>query len=176
MRRHSHLPILASPARSSARPLRKPPRARASRRPLARFSNACLDAASACTMLACCRAIACWSSAWRSRACYLSSAAPIRSASASTYPSTPWCSPRSPSSMATRCVVCAPASSTRLPVAPAARALIPRAWSLPRHRSTRSRMPSLWPRRATTPKSSVRLKRKRPPRALSPGTSRPLSA
>ena len=90
--------------------------------------SACSDAASACTMLACCRAIVCWSSAWHNRACCPSSAAPIRSASASTYPSTPWYSPRSPSSTATRCVVCAPASFIRLPVAPAARASIPRAW------------------------------------------------
>ncbi len=66
--------------------------------------------------------------AWRSRACCPSSAAPTRSASASTCPSTPWCSPRSPSSTATRCVVCAPASSIRSPVAPAARASIPRVW------------------------------------------------
>ena len=44
------------------------------------------------------------------------------------------------------------------------------------HRSTRSRTPGSWPRRATTPRSSARLKRRRPPRALSPGTSRPLSA
>ena len=53
------------------------------------------------------------SSAWRSRAYCPSSAAPTHSASASTCPSTPWCSPRSPSSMATRCVVCVPASSIR---------------------------------------------------------------
>ncbi len=48
--------------------------------------------ASACTTPGCCRSIACWSSNWRRRACSRSSAAPTRSAWASTCPSAPCCS------------------------------------------------------------------------------------
>ena len=49
--------------------------------------------ASACTTPGCCPSTACWSSNWRRRACSRSSAAPTRSASASTCPSAP-CSSR----------------------------------------------------------------------------------
>ena len=68
-----------------------------------------------------------------------SSVEPTRSAWASTCPSTPSCSPRSRSSTATRCAVCARASSTRSRGARGDRASTLKAWSSPRRPSTRSR-------------------------------------
>ena len=97
-------------------------------------------------------------------------------ASASTYPSTPWYSPRSPSSTATRCVVCAPASSIRLPVAPARSGFDTEGMVIaeaPEHEIENAK---LMAKAGDDPKKLRKIKKKKAPEALSPGTSRPLSA
>ena len=81
-----------------------------------------------------------------------SSAVPTPWAWASTFPSTPCCSPASPSSTATSSAACGRASSTRSPAARGAPASIPRAWSSPRRLSTRSRTTRPSSRPWATPK------------------------
>ena len=74
---------------------------RASTRPTARRCSASCATASACTTRGCCRSTGCSSRSWRSRGCSRSSAAPTRSASASTSRSAP-CSSRSSASSTAR--------------------------------------------------------------------------
>ena len=72
--------------------------------------------ASACTTPACCPSTAGWSSGWPRPGCSRSSAAPTRSASASTSRSARWCSPACPSTTASEIRRCSrPGSSTRSP-------------------------------------------------------------
>ncbi len=109
----------------------------------------------ACTTRACCRATGCWWSASPSRGSCRSSAAPTRSVSASTCPSTPWCSRSSPSSTAPRCAACVRASSTRSWAGRGGPGSTPRAWWWRSPPSTRSRTTRQCSRPATTRRSSA---------------------
>ncbi len=151
-------------------------KARASPRRSARRSSACSAAAWACTTPACFRATDCWSRSSPSRGSCRSSAAPTRSASASTCLSTPWCSRRSPSSTDGGCVACAPASSTRSSGGRGVRASTPRAWSSPRRPSTTSRTPAAREGRQRPEEAASKIKKKSRPRGSSAGTSRPSNA
>ena len=74
--------------------------------------------ASACTTPACCPSTAGWSRRWPRPACSRSSAAPTRSASASTCRSARCCSPDCPSTTVRGRGCCRRASSTRSPAGP----------------------------------------------------------
>ena len=89
-------------ARGEGRHRRRRSKASSSPAPTGRRSASGSSTASACTTPGCCRSTACWSSNWRRRACSRSSAAPTRSAWASTCPSAPCCSRGSASSTARR--------------------------------------------------------------------------
>ena len=123
--------------------------------PFGKILQRLLAAGVACTMRGCCRATGCWWSASPSRGFCRSSAAPIRWAWASTCPSTPWCSPNSPSSTGRRCAGCAAASSIRSWAARGAPDSTPRAWWWRWPPSTRSRTTRRCSRLATTRRSSA---------------------
>ena len=89
-------------------------------------------------------------------ACSRSSAAPTRSASASTCRSAPWCSPRWPSTTARRRGCSRRGSSTRSRAGPGGRASTPRAGSWCRRPSTSSRTSGPTPRSSPRPAATRR--------------------
>ena len=163
LRRHNRSPILASPARSSAKPSKTRQRDEL-------LDGLWQDSQTSARMRrrrAPCRHVAALSSAGRA----LGAAGPVarhlrhRHARRRHQRAHPHRGAHRAhqSSMATRCVVCAPASSIRLPVAPAVRASTPRGMVIaeaPEHEIENAK---LMAKAGDDPKNSVRLKGKKAP-------------